>query len=219
MKKCLVVLAKTPGLSPLKTRLAKKIGIEKTLEFYSLCKRCLERFSLLDSYYTYLATGEKEGSKDPFWSNFSAFHAEGRSLAEKQSFIFDRLLPTHNSVLLIGMDIPQIDPKLIESAFLNLERNDFVLGPTRDGGFYLFGSNKKVSKKVWTQTPWGSKETAKEFTRLLYSQPSLLRTLTDVDRYEDLDFVAKEMPSKMSLEQKDIVYWIKKLIRYTNSQD
>jgi len=47
----------------------------------------------------------------------------------------------------------------------------------------------------------------------------LLKTLTDVDRYEDLDFVAKEMPSKMSLEQKDIVYWIKKLIRYTNSQD
>ena len=75
------------------------------------------------------------------------------------------------------MDIPQIEPKLIETAFLKLERNDFVLGPTRDGGFYLFGSNKKVCKKVWTQTPWSSKETAKEFTRLLescllYTSPS-----------------------------------------------
>ena len=217
MKKCLVVLAKTPGLSPLKTRLAGKIGIEKTLEFYSLCKSCLQRLSLPDTYSTYLATGEKEGSGDPFWSNFSTFHAEGRSLAEKQSFIFDKLLPTHNSVVLIGMDIPQIEPKLIEKAFLNLERNDFVLGPTRDGGFYLFGSNKKICKKVWTQTPWSSKETAKEFTRLLESQPSLLRTLTDVDRYEDLDFVVQEMPLKMSLEQKEIVYWIKKLIGYTNA--
>ena len=216
MKKCLVVLAKTPGLSPLKTRLASKIGIEKTLEFYSLCKSCLQRLSHPDTYSTYLATGEKEGSEDPFWSNFSTFHAEGRSLAEKQSFIFDKLLPIHNSVVLIGIDIPQIEPKLIETAFLKLERNDFVLGPTRDGGFYLFGSNKKVCKKVWTQTPWSSKETAKEFTRLLESQPSLLRTLTDVDRYEDLDFVAQEMPLKMSLEQKEIVYWIKKLIGYTN---
>ena len=36
MKKCLVVLAKTPGLSPLKTRLAKKIGIEKTLFNFKL---------------------------------------------------------------------------------------------------------------------------------------------------------------------------------------
>ena len=217
MKKCLVVLAKTPGLSPLKTRLAGKLGIEKTLEFYSLCKSCLQRLSLPDTYSTYLATGEKEGSEDPFWSNFSTFHAEGRSLAEKQSFIFDKLFPTHNSVVLIGMDIPQIEPKLIEKAFLNLERNDFVLGPTRDGGFYLFGSNKKICKKVWTQTPWSSKETAKEFTRLLESQPSLLRTLTDVDRYEDLDFVVQEMPLKMSLEQKEIVYWIKKLIGYTNA--
>lgn len=42
-------------------------------------------------------------------------------------------------VVLIGSDSPHVTVGLIEEAFDRLERNDVVLGPVYDGGYYLIG--------------------------------------------------------------------------------
>ena len=211
MKKCLVILAKTPGISPVKTRLAEEIGKDKSLEFYRLCKSCLKQFLKSEKHSTYIATAEKPGVQHTFWQEFSTFHAEGVSLGDKQHFIFEKLLANYNAVVLVGMDIPQMDQTLIDEAFDSLVKSDFVLGPSQDGGFYLFGSRKKMPKWIWSETPWSTPETAKIFAQLLYQEPVNLRTLTDVDNFSDLKTLMEEMPRDMSVAQEKIVAWIRSI--------
>lgn len=46
--------------------------------------------------------------------------------------------------LLVGTDHPDLPAGRIEAAFAALERNDLVLGPTSDGGYYLVGLSRPI---------------------------------------------------------------------------
>ena len=39
--------------------------------------------------------------------------------------------------VLIGSDLPDLPIKFIEESFMFLQKNDAVLGPASDGGYYL----------------------------------------------------------------------------------
>ena len=75
MKKCLVILAKTPFLSDVKTRLSLKIGIKNTHIFYEMCKNCLEDLTSKFDYDIKIATAEKEGVSNDYWKEFNTFFA------------------------------------------------------------------------------------------------------------------------------------------------
>lgn len=49
-------------------------------------------------------------------------------------------LDTCSQVVLVGSDIPGIEPAILESAFRALDSHQLVLGPACDGGFYLIGA-------------------------------------------------------------------------------
>jgi len=51
-------------------------------------------------------------------------------------------------VVIIGSDIPAITPEIIISAFDNLIKNEMVIGPAEDGGFYLIGLSSYSKKKI-----------------------------------------------------------------------
>jgi len=104
-----------------------------------------------------------------------------------------------------------MDQTLIDEAFDSLVKSDFVLGPSQDGGFYLFGSRRKIPKWIWSETPWSTPETAKIFAQLLNQEPVNLRTLTDVDNFSDLKTLMEEMPRDMSVAQEKIVGWIRSI--------
>ena len=104
-----------------------------------------------------------------------------------------------------------MDQTLISEAFYNLTKTDYVLGLSQDGGFYLFGSRRKIPKLIWSETPWSTSETAKIFIQLLNQEPFYLRTLTDVDNFSDLKNLIDEMPEDISVSQAKIVSWIRKI--------
>ena len=211
MKKCLVILAKTPDLSDVKTRLSSIIGEKNTRIFYDMCKSCVEDLKSKLEYDTIIATAEKEGISNDYWKRFDTFFAEGKDLAEKQFFIFNKLLNIYNSVVLIGMDIPQLNKKLIKNAFNRLENNNHIIGPSTDGGFYLLGSKLKIEKEVWENTKWSSSITLQTFICSLNSKPYFIRKLSDVDKPEDFIKMNEEMPSDPSERQVNIINWIKSI--------
>lgn len=43
-------------------------------------------------------------------------------------------------VVLMGSDIPDVDPAILAAAFQALDSHQLVLGPACDGGFYLIGA-------------------------------------------------------------------------------
>ena len=208
MRQCLVILAKTPIFSDVKTRLKSKIGKKNTLIFYQFCRNCIGDLKSKHDYDMKIATAEKDAVSNNYWNGFDTFFAEGKNLAEKQYFIFKKLLKIYESVILIGIDIPQLEKKLIKNAFRFLTKNDYIIGPSSDGGFYLIGSKSKIAKEVWENTEWSSTETMRTFVRSLGYKTYKLKKFTDVDEFYDLKKMLKEMPTFASKHQLRLINWV-----------
>ncbi len=94
-------------------------------------------------------------------------------------------------VVIIGADCPDLGLAIFAQAFAALDKNDLVLGPAIDGGYYLIGL-KQPAPALFTEIPWGSgavlAATLKQAQALKLST-HLLEPLADVDRPEDLRYI------------------------------
>lgn len=105
----------------------------------------------------------------------------------------DAFISGANAGIIIGTDIPDITETLIEAAFDTLKQKNVVLGPARDGGYYLIGLHRDTPSEtigdLFSGLHWGTHnvldKTLEIATRLGLSV-SLLDELEDVDRPEDL---------------------------------
>jgi rSAM/selenodomain-associated transferase 2/rSAM/selenodomain-associated transferase 1 len=91
-------------------------------------------------------------------------------------------------VVIVGTDCPGLTEDLTQEAFARLEQGDVVLGPAKDGGYYLIGLPRPV-EELFRGIPWGTGGVlAKtlEAAQRLGLRVSLLEPLDDVDRPEDL---------------------------------
>jgi rSAM/selenodomain-associated transferase 2 len=67
--------------------------------------------------------------------------------------LFDALDRGHGRAVLVGTDIPQMTAGHILAAFSALDRHELVLGPSRDGGYWLVGLRCKAD--VFQDIHWG----------------------------------------------------------------
>jgi uncharacterized protein len=91
-------------------------------------------------------------------------------------------------VVLIGADCPEISGQVLDSAFSLLTDHDLVLGPARDGGYYLIGLTAPYPE-LFQDVPWGTAGVLPKTQALaerLGLRTALLDPLTDIDRPEDL---------------------------------
>jgi uncharacterized protein len=95
------------------------------------------------------------------------------------------------SAIVIGSDIPGLSPGTLRLARETLRRHDVVLGPSRDGGYYLIGV-RRLHPELFTAMDWGTSR-VREQTLDAISRLGLtvgeLPWLADIDRPEDLDLV------------------------------
>jgi rSAM/selenodomain-associated transferase 2/rSAM/selenodomain-associated transferase 1 len=90
-------------------------------------------------------------------------------------------------VVLVGSDIPGLAEKHLHDAFAALQNHDVVLGPSRDGGYWLVGLRRPAD--IFSDIPWGGPEVL--FRTLAAARHQglsvgLVETLNDIDRPEDL---------------------------------
>lgn len=186
------VFSKTPGLSQLKTRLSQTIGKSKAEEFYKLSLNCLkENLSILkneiDFDLIYL-TSEKGSSHSPFWKNENVIEQGEGSFGQKLEYCFSLLFNSYEKVIIIGGDSPGLDFNILKDAISTLDITNYVVGPARDGGFYLIGSRSLISKSVWVKTKYSTNKTLEDLILILNDneEVSLLPELIDIDYYDDL---------------------------------
>ena len=208
MKTAIAIFVKTPSLSPIKTRLTAGIGKEKALEFYQLSLSAIQETIKSVDISAYWAVAENDGLSAPLWQDFPTLWTGEGCLGERQHNIYETLLQKHDCVLLIGADAPQLSKCILDQAIVALETNDFVIGPARDGGYYLFGGRISTAQKIWTSVPWSTNVTRERLESVLPAKPLHLQTLTDVDTKEDLDVIAQEMPEQMNPKQKQLLDWM-----------
>ena len=98
-------------------------------------------------------------------------------------------------VVIIGSDSPTLPVEYIEQAFDALARAPVVLGPARDGGYYLIGLATGVLPPIFSDMPW-SQPTLFNATRQRLSDAeiplSVLPEWFDVDQLADWREVAVE---------------------------
>ena len=61
----------------------------------------------------------------------------------------------YEKVVIVGSDLFDLKPTHIEDAFTALEKNEVVLGPSLDGGYYLLGM-KKMHPNIFKNKEWGT---------------------------------------------------------------
>jgi rSAM/selenodomain-associated transferase 1 len=99
------------------------------------------------------------------------------------------------AVALIGTDLPDLDGPALAAAFTALARQTqaqrpFVLGPARDGGYWLIGVGANCpSAPLMAGIPWGSDRVLEHTCRAAAAAgltPDLLSPRSDLDRLDDL---------------------------------
>lgn len=112
------------------------------------------------------------------------------------------------TVISIGTDIPHLKTSHIQKAIKALETNDYVLGPSTDGGFYLMGFKKSHFNKIALKAlPWENSKLRRVLNSELQETNktfSYLELLSDIDDISDIEFVLKSY--------KTLAYSIRKLL-------
>jgi rSAM/selenodomain-associated transferase 1 len=85
--------------------------------------------------------------------------------------------------IIIGSDIPDLDNLTINGAFSALDLSEVVLGPGRDGGYYLIGLNRPTPE-LFQNISWGGERVYQE---TLEAVRRLELSCTELDLMDDLD--------------------------------
>lgn len=188
--KLLLIFTRNPELGKVKTRLAKTVGDETALEIYRfLLKKTKEvaQKVIADKavFYSEKITENDQWNPEIFQKHLQL---EG-DLGMKMQHAFEQSFENgYEKVAIIGSDLYDITPEIIENAFENLNANDVVLGPAKDGGYYLLGM-KSIHKPIFHHKKWGTASVLKETLEdLTDKKVFLLEELNDVDVFEDIEF-------------------------------
>lgn len=198
----LAAFVKTPGLSPIKTRLAASMGRNKAEEFHILCAQAV--FAVLaeverarPDFHPHWAVAEEAGLASSYWQQMKRVFQGSGDLSDRLSEIYTVLIQNHGHVILIGADSPQIPVEdLIQTHDILVRRQaSSVLGEARDGGFYLFGSSLPLGLELWKSVPYSQSDTAAHLREKVVALGPLveLPIRVDVDSVGDLVFLEEEL--------------------------
>ncbi len=190
MKKRLILFFRNPELGKVKTRLAKDVGDERALAIYlALCEHTLKVSQALPCdkvvYYSH------QIEQGDLWPDglYDKKVQSGNDLGERMANAFvEEFKSGYESICIIGTDCLELTTEILKQSHAELEISDAVIGPARDGGYYLLGMNhfhpEFFKNKYWsTDTVYQHTITDFENQSLSYSILPLLR---DVDELKDL---------------------------------
>ena len=215
MKPALAIFVKTPGFSPIKTRLAATSGAAFALRFYELaCAATAAVVRECPSLTPYWAVAEPEPHAHARWPGFAHIWQGEGDLGTRLDHVYTTLQARHGQVLLIGADSPQLTPVLLESALANLDpgNHPFALGLAADGGFWLFGGRQPIPKSIWTNVRYSQADTAAQLLAALATSGSIatLPELFDVDIAANLPALAESLgalPNPLPA-QRELAAWL-----------
>lgn len=187
-KNALIIFTRNPEFGKCKTRLAKTIGDEATLNIYKFLLEhtaTISKDTKADKYVFYSETIKKED----LWSTdiFRKKIQQGSNLGERMDNAFSELFQLgYEKIIIIGSDLLDLTSDHIDDAFQILNDHDLVIGPAKDGGYYLLGM-KTLHSKIFLNKDWGSSTVLKEtINDIQNSTFSLLEELNDIDTFEDV---------------------------------
>ena len=186
----IILMVKNPELGKAKTRLAATIGEEGALKWYLYLLNHTREITRQVSAKRYLFYSSFVDENDE-WSpdEYEKQVQRGDDLGQRMYNAFHHVFTQgHRRVIIIGSDCLDLRVHHLNDAFAALQKDDFVVGPAEDGGYYLLGM-RRLTKRVFLEKAWSTEEvlpaTLADFKALGKTWHEL-PVLSDVDREEDL---------------------------------
>ena len=182
------LVCKAPVLGKVKTRLIQKLGRRGALDLYlQMFERLIAELSA-SGFNTelWISPDKDHAFFEPY--AFARFQQAGPDLGGRMSTALRDGLTRHESVILVGTDLPLIDRSYIEQAVGALQTHDVVLGPAEDGGYGLVGV-KAETPDMFSDIDWGTERVLSQTCARLNRDGldfGLLPLIWDVDRPDDL---------------------------------
>ena len=195
MSETLIIFSRYPEPGKTKTRMIPALGAEGASELQrQMTEHCLNTAKKLLSsrnitIEVHFSGGNKELMAEWLGQDLEYVPQITGVLGDKMCSAFDRSFGLGTQrVVTIGIDCPDINQEILENAFDSLQNQDLVIGPARDGGYYLIGLNQTIPQ-LFRNINWGTEKVFKQ-TQNIAQQLNLsidyLPTLSDVDYPEDL---------------------------------
>ena len=188
MKNALIIFTRNPELGKCKTRLAKTIGEGAALQVYKHLLQHTAKVAEQVNASRFVFYSETIQTNDIWDKNhFTKKLQTGNDLGERMLNAFQDVFNLNFSkVVIIGSDLLDLNATVISEAFQHLEKNDAIIGPAKDGGYYLLGL-KKLYPKIFKDKKWGT-ETVREETLsdLINNSVYMLEELNDIDTFDDM---------------------------------
>lgn len=190
MKEAIIIFLKYPELGRSKTRLAATVGAENALKVY---QELLEHTRLITkdlNFDKYLFYDKVTPHKMPWGDGIyqTAFQVQA-DLGGRMSNAFEQLFQKgYERILIIGSDCYDLTQEILEEAIHKLKNKEVVIGPAKDGGYYLLGLTRWIPE-LFTDVKWSTDEVFTSTTETLNKLQISYDTtpvLSDIDVYEDL---------------------------------
>lgn len=213
--KAIILMTRLPKPGATKTRLMPYLQPQQCAELHTCFLKdyesCFMKLSKdISIFVAYAPENESEAYLKLLPQKGLRFVQKGDSLGERMANCFGEVFSRgFSSAILIGSDIPHIQPEVFNHAFKSLEEKDLVIGPTYDGGYYLIGM-KSLYKDVFTpDVKWGNLSVLEAtFNKVNHLDLSLelLEKYRDLDTIEDVWSFYQQF-SQMTLAYSHMPMW------------
>lgn len=190
----ILFFVKYPEPGYIKTRLASCIGADAAAELY--------RAFILDILSTLKIAGfpfricfypEEKRALLLDWLGEEHHYVpqRGESLGERMKCGFiDAFADGNERVIIVGSDSPDLPPSILREAFDGLSIHDVVIGPSRDGGYYLIGFKKDTFlPSIFDNIPWSTPSVFSATIAILHNSALdvyMLPEWNDIDTVDDI---------------------------------
>jgi rSAM/selenodomain-associated transferase 1 len=195
--RCLLIFVKNPERGKVKSRLAAVIGADSAVRLYK--NLVVQMLSTLNGgtfplYVCFSPKNAQKPIKNWLGTTYRYIPQNGKDLGERmRNGFIEAFEMGFKRVVLIGSDIPDLPLEFIEEAFITLNKNDAVIGPAFDGGYYLIGlKDQTFFPHLFEGIAWGTESVFTETTKKLKRRRRTVYTLPhlrDIDRAKDLKYL------------------------------
>ena len=186
-RKTLIIFAKTPRRGLVKSRLARDIGAAAATRWYRQnLALTLRRLGLTKRWDCHIIAAPHHAATWPWPKPWQFSHQARGDLGRRMLTALRGV--SKGPAVLIGSDIPGIEPHHITAAFRELGRNEAVFGPSADGGYWLVGFSPRYRGNPFTNVRWSTEWALEDTLAGLRSgtKVGFVAEMQDVDEGPDL---------------------------------
>ena len=186
----LLLFAKAPRLGQVKTRLAKDLGDDAALQAYQrlLTEVANKLRHVHHGTICYTPADAGEELRPFFPERWTTRPQVGGDLGERLgNAIRISIALGAKRIAVIGADCPYLERADIENAWQLLDEHDLVIGPAKDGGYWLIAV-KQEYPGLFAGIEWGAETVFRQTIRKaeeLGLSVALIRELADIDTIAD----------------------------------